>query len=107
MTMMRRLFNHLAPAALLGALLAASPVLADRAQCEASCATQGGDSLQMCMDKCPSPNTTLKGGNSSDFTGCAQRCTKKFEKTFKACSSRCPKDGPSGKEKAASVPEEE
>lgn len=107
MTTMRRLFNHLGSAALLGALLAASPVLADRAQCEASCATKGGDTLQTCMDRCPSPGATLKGGSSSDFQGCATRCTKKFEKSFKACSSRCPQDGPSGKDKAASMPEEE
>lgn len=107
MTTMRRLFNRLGSAAFLGALLAATPVLADRATCEASCATKGGETLQVCMDSCPSPSTTLKGGNSSDFQGCATRCTKKFEKSFKTCSSSCPKDGPSAKEKAASVPEDE
>ncbi|MFP2907400.1 hypothetical protein ACLESD_20600 [Pyxidicoccus sp. 3LFB2] len=107
MTTMRRLFNRLGPAAILGALLAASPVLADRAQCEAGCATQGGEALQTCMDRCPSPSSALKGGNAVEFSSCSTRCTKKFEKNFQTCSSRCPKDGPSGKEKAASVPEEE
>jgi len=107
MTTMRRLFNRLRSAACLGALLAATPVLADGAKCQASCATQGGDTLQACMDRCPSPGEALKGGNSSEFQSCATRCTEKFEKSFNACASRCAKDGPSGKKKAAPLPDAE
>jgi hypothetical protein len=107
MTTMRRLFNRLRSVACLGALLAATPVLADRATCEASCSTQGGDTLQACMNRCPSPGESLKGGNSSEFQACSTRCTEKYEKSFNACASRCPEEGPSGKKKAASLPDAE
>jgi epoxyqueuosine reductase QueG len=100
-------FLALAATAFLGALLAASPALADRATCEASCATKGGESLQACMERCPAPAMPSRGGDGARFQSCATQCTKKYERTFKTCSSSCPKDGPSGKEKAESVPDPE
>lgn len=95
----------LAAMAFLSALLATSSALADRAQCESSCATKGGESLQACMERCPAPAMPSKGGDGARFQSCATQCTKKYERTFKTCSSHCPKDGPSGKEKAESVPD--
>jgi epoxyqueuosine reductase QueG len=103
----RRSFPALAALAFLGALLATSPALADRAQCESTCATKGGESLQACMDRCPAPAMPSKSGAGARFQSCAQRCAQKYEQTFKTCSSRCPKTGPSGKEKAATLPSDE
>lgn len=105
MKMTRPSFTTLAAVAFLGALLAAPSALADRAQCEASCATQGGESLQACMDHCPAPTTPGKGTNAAKFQSCATRCAQKYERTFNTCTQKCPKNGPSGKEKAASLPD--
>jgi hypothetical protein len=103
----RLAFTRLAAAAFLGALLSAAPALADRAECEATCAGKGSETLQACMDRCPAPTAPGKGSKASQFQTCAMRCSQKYEKAFNQCSSRCPKDGPSGKEKAQSLPEEE
>ncbi|WP_164001116.1 hypothetical protein [Pyxidicoccus caerfyrddinensis] len=100
-------FFALATMAFLGALLTTSPALADRATCEGNCATKGGESLQACLDRCPSPAMPSKGGDGARFQACATQCTKKYERTFNTCKTSCPKDGPSGKEKAASVPEDQ
>lgn len=93
--------------AFLGALLTTAPALADRATCEANCATKGGETLQVCMDKCPAPAMPSRGGAGAQFQSCATQCTKKYDRVFKTCSSSCPKDGPSGKEKAKSVPDDQ
>lgn len=90
---------------LFGALLGGAPALADRAECEASCATKGSESLQGCMERCPTPTGSVTGNKAGEFQSCATRCTDKYKKSFEVCSSRCPKDGPSGKKKAESIPD--
>jgi hypothetical protein len=101
----RPFLTSLANMVLMSALLAAPSALADRATCEGACATKGGESLQACMERCPPPALPSKGGDGARFQSCATRCTQKYEATFRTCSSSCPKDGPSGKEKAATVPD--
>jgi hypothetical protein len=103
----RPFFLALATGVLLGALLGTPSALADRADCEASCATKGGESLQNCMDRCGEPVLPGKGGGAAKFQACATRCTDKYKQTFNECAKKCPKDGPSGKEKAKSLPRDE
>jgi hypothetical protein len=97
----------LATGVLLGALLGTPTALADRADCEASCATKGGQSLQTCMDRCGTPALPGKDAGAAKFQACATRCTEKYKQTFNQCAKNCPKKGPSGKEKADSLPRDE
>lgn len=70
------------------ALLAASPVLADGAQCNAECVSKVDDTLQRCMDRCPATTDPEKPG---PFRSCAIRCQERVEKKVKDCSERCVK----------------